>query len=1191
MFLIFLCCEHGGDELIKTCKELNINYHAVSAQSIKSAEGKLSAMAEITRQERTAVLYMDSGMDKNSEEFYTGISDAVMKIPLGSDAIMLGNHNINGKDVETINKYIIYGGIQNQKNVVKYIAKYIFDEYESAVDSPDEIPFSGIYSPYNDKVYSKLSDFLADSDKYNSYVGILSHRSSWIKSDNDIEKTIAKELNHRGIGTVCVFSYGESNGEIKSYDFSGIVSEYFSVDGELRIDMLINFQMFLFRLKGAASLSEQSVLEFSKLNIPILNPINSYYLTMKSWREKINPLVQDMSHALINSELSGMIEPILVGVFENGRHIPIPERINYLCSRAEKYIKLRHKANADKKIAVMLHNSVCSGVEATIGKAFGLDAFESVIKIMRRLSDEGYTVTNIPSNGKELMDLILDRQAISDFRWTSVESIEAHGGILYRMNTACEYMVYFDELPESQRDYMNEIWGKAPGQGMVIGDDIIITGLNFGNVNVMIQPKRGCYGAKCTGEVCKILHDPACPPPHQYLATYRFIERIFGADAVIHTGTDGSLEYLPGKSNALTESCWSNIVLGTLPNIYLYNAGVPSEAMTAKRRTNAVITDYLPPSSVGLTCEMRELIQKIDEYSSAVELQNGHEAELKAEIDTMLSKFTDETPNIADIREYAINSAMAGKIGTRQHIFGEIPDIGECINYILEIWLVDNIIPRDDGEDDYNYRERVRLIISNEYSEDAAEIMRLLQCTGNEMESLINALNGGYVAAGESGMPDENGRKILPTGRNMFSVNTDKIPTRTAYKRGIILAEQLLEQYIKDENRYPNKIAVNMISVDITRTQGEQLSQVLYLLGVRPVWDNLNRVVSLEVIPLDELNRPRIDVTVRISGVMRDTWPHAVDMMDDAVIMVSALDESDGDNFVRANISGMEHEHIDISERGKTIRIFGDPPGTYGAGVDLALKASAWKNDDDLARYFIASSSFAYGNDLSGRKSIREFIHNAKSVDLTSDTMSSRRMDTLACGFGLEVQGGYRLVAKTLGKKNIRQYHSNNELNRDISTNDLAAQISQDINDTLLNMFWKQNCMDSGYDGASDIMHRIQNVFETQCLNDTVSDEMLNEITDKYVNNEAMRAWFAENNKYAIEEIARRLLELYSRDKWKPDTDILQELQMNYLSIEGDMESGLNGLGEIQAGNVDIIADDKVELWKKNLADIDKYYE
>ena len=1186
MRLIFLCCEHGGEELLKTCGELGIEYISIGSQAIKSQDGRNNAVTEIKSQS-AAVAYMDSGMDKNAEEFYLSIPNEITKIPLGSDAVKLGGHNISAEHLETINRYIIFGGSENQRNAIMYIAKFILGNSEFEITPPDEIPFSAIYTHHSGKLYQKLSDYLADEgNKYTSYVGILSHRSSWIKNDLGVETAISNELNRLGIGTICVYSYGEANADIKSLGFDGIINDYFSIGGELVIEALVNFQMFLFRLKGAKNVSEQAISEFSKLNIPVINPINSYYLTYESWQEKINPLVQDMSHALVNAELSGMIEPILVGVYEKGQHIPVIERIEYLCSRIDKYIKLRNHRNADKKITLMIHNSVCSGVEATIGKAYGLDAFESVIKIMNRLSDEGYKVDNIPANGEELRELILSKNAISDFRWTSVESIEASGGILYRMSAADEYINYFNELPEVSRNYMNEIWGVAPGQGMVLGDDIIITGLNFGNVEVMVQPKRGCYGAKCTGEVCKILHDPACPPPHQYLAAYRYIERVFNADAVIHTGTDGSLEYLPGKSNGLSQYCWPNIVLGSLPNFYIYNAGVPSEALTAKRRSNAVIIDHIPPFSMGITDDMRNLIQKIDEYDTAVTLQNGQDSELKVEVDGLLYQF--DGIGIDELRQYAMNSAVSGKIAAK-HIFGEIPDEDERIGYILEVWLADGIIPMESDENEYDYKERVRNIIKANLgiNEDITNIYNLLGRTDNEMEALMTALNGGYVAAGECGMPDENGRKIIPTGKNMYTVNTDKIPTQTAYKRGMILADQLLEQYMTDEGRYPEKIAVNMISIDITRTQGEQLSQVLYLLGVRPVWDNFSRVVSLEVIPLDELKRPRIDVTVRISGVMRDTWNQAVDMMDDAVMMVSVLDESVSDNYIKLNISSMETEYEDVSDRSKTIRIFGDPPGTYGAGVDLALKASAWKDEDDLARYFIASSSFAYGNNLYGRKSIREFIHNAKNIDLTADTTPSRRMDTLSCGFGLEVHGGFKLVAKSLGKKNIRQYQSNNELNKDISINSLEKQIEQDINDTLLNVFWKRHRMNEGYDGASDIMHRVQNLFETQCLSGSVSDELLNEVTEKYVNDERMREWFLENNKYAMEEIARRLLELHSRGKWTPDADILENLQMNYLTIEGDMESGLSGLGEIQAGNVEIIADDKVDLWKRNLSEID----
>jgi cobaltochelatase CobN len=436
-------------------------------------------------------------------------------------------------------------------------------------------------------------------------------------------------------------------------------------------------------------------------------------------------------------------------------------------------------------------------------------------------------------------------------------------------------------------------------------------------------------------------------------------------------------------------------------------------------------------------------------------------------------------------------------------------------------------------------------------------------------------------------MPDENGRNILPTGRNMFGMNIDKIPTPEAWERGKILAMELLENYQQEEGRLPEKIAINMISLDITRSRGEQLSQFLCFLGISPVWDDRERVAGLQVISLEELGRPRIDATVRITGVYRDTYPAAITMMDDAVLMTAGLDEKDEDNYILKHLrSYQEDPEEEEGGRGGNIRIFGDPPGTYGAGLDLALLASAWKDEQDLIKYFIHASSHAYGRNLNGQRRVGAFIANARDIDASADNTASRRASGLDCNFSAQAQGGYRLIAKHLGGKSIRQYQSTSEPGKQILTESLAENLNRAAKETIFNPFWLENTRNRDYDGASEIMNVAQNIFSMQCLAECFSDELLDKLTDQIVNNEEFRAWFAKNNPYALEEIARRMLELKERGKWNPDAGTLEELQANYLLIEGDMESRVNNGEGIQAGSIDIITDADIDTWQQKIGDV-----
>lgn len=1216
MILYDLCCSFGSEIWKQAAHKQKIELRTYTSAMMDTPRKKQEILKDIQRASqngKVVLLFSSHGMDKELEDFFKILPTNICVLPIGADAILLNRGSVDAKHVTRINEYQSYSGEENVFRMMAYIRKYLFEDPTAPIPlEPIKMPFDGIYSLVNNQVYYDISSFLEAQDKkFDIYVGMLSHRSSWLNQNLQVESSLIEALNQINIGVIPVFSSGEKSEIVQSYDFEEIVEHYFSINGQLFIQGLINFQMHLIKAQNGLSIAENSVRLFQKIDIPVFHPISSYFTDLAKWKENVNPLAMELQSAYLNPEMAGMIEPVLVGGRDQKTQemIAQKENIAFFARRVKKWAALRTKSNHEKKLALVLHNSVCSGVEATVGKAFGLDAFESAVSLMHRLNQEGYQIENIPESGEALKNIILQKKAFSDFRWTSVEDILESGGCLYKMPVHNEYLNYFHQLTPEMQKQMLDSWGTPPGEGMVKGDDLIITGVQFGNLTIMVQPKRGCYGAKCTGEVCRILHNPHCPPTHQYLATYRYIEDVLKADAIIHLGTEGSLEYLPGKGNGLGQECWPYAVVGSLPNLYPYHAGVLSEGTIAKRRSNAVLLSYYPASSSGFDEKSLRLMDKLNEYCESYQLQNAQEETLREQIihhlstSPSLQKLVNSADSFYDgvqlVRSSLLRCAEGRKI-TKLHTFGKNPEHEEAVNYLCELLYGDGIFQQSEEESEYEYQRRIHDFIENilqdeekndPLSLDIRETYYKLQCVCKEEDSMIAALNGKFIPSSEGGMPDENGRKILPTGRNFFMMNMDKIPSPAAYERGVILANQLIESYQTDEGKYPKKIAMNMISLDIARTHGEQLSQFLYLLGVRPIWDQKGRVLRLEAISIEELGRPRIDVTLRISGVMRDTWPDAVTLMDEAVLLVSSLNETEEENFILANIHKMELECGELGERARTIRIFGDPPGAFGAGIDLALKASAWENEKDLARYFIQSSAFAYGKELDGRKSIKEFVQNTKNIDLSCDVSSSRRMDTLACGFGLQVHGAFKIVAETIGGKKIRQYQSMSERNTVITTTTLEKQIEKDIQQTLLNASWQDSTMEDAYTGASEMMHRIQNVFDVKCTSDCVQDQILDQLVETYINDEKMRKWLLENNSYAAEEIARRFLELETRGKWRPDNELLKKLQDNYLSIEGCMEGVSGENGEIQGGSVEIIRDDQVESWKKNLEEIDNYLE
>lgn len=1105
------------------------------------------------------------------------------------------------------------------------------------------LPPDGIFYPRGQQVFQTLESYLIWNGMHcpsptKGWVGLLINRKNLEEENLAVERCLIEALETQGHGVIPVFTAGSREENVPFKDFSQLVECYYSGSQGLLIEALINSQIFLAADKGSAeNILEQGAALLEILDIPVFRPVISYLKTPEKWLEEKEGLHLEIPWAFTAAEMQGMIEPHFIGGrTAEGVMVPVPERIHRLAQRVSRWVALRYKGPEEKKAVIMLHNAPCHGVEATVGMASGMDAMDGAVTLLKSMRDRGWTVENVPDTGAQLRKMIEERRAWSDFRWTSAADINGSGGVLHHMGMEGEqgYRRLFDGLDDVLKEQMTAAWGAPPGEGMVLNGALLITGISFGNVVVMVQPKRGCHSAKCTGEVCLILQDPECPPPHQYLAAYRYIETHFGADAVIHFGTHGSLEFLPGKSNVLSHLCWPEVVLGTLPNLYVYNAGVATEGTVAKRRSKAVIVDHLPSVYMGVDAQGLQLSQLISEYQEALQSSAEQAAVLEKQIreaishvagaQSILESAESFNSGIRQIKGFLLMTLQQPR-SERPHRFGCAPELEEAAWYIAEVVTGDPAVFKRLTEMDPDPVLRHRHLFAfisgvvgqAEAGRDVAKAMGLskpseeeavfwdslaaevrflwegLQETKKELENLHKGLNGGFIPPGPSGMPDENGRNILPTGRNLFLLNVEKVPTRAAYLVGVEMAERMLALFLKEEGRYPENVAINMLSLDISRAKGEQLSQVLHLLGIRPVWSQSGRVEGLEVLNLKVLGRPRIDVTVRITGVLRDTYPHIYEMLDEAVLLAAGQEEPEELNYVRKQTrlisealqkSGNE-DHV---ARRATLRVFGDRPGTYGAGVDLALKASAWEKDEDLARTFVYFSAFAYGKDLHGSPASQEFVGSARNTEVTYDSSDSKRYDLLDSSFGASVQGGFRLLRKAIGEAEPKQYHGNRENKQDLRVKPLKEELQQITAHTLLNPFWKENMKSRGYEGASKLMQRLQNVFEWQCTTEEFGAEVLDKLVEAYVNDPEMQRWFIAHNAYALEETARRFLELHRRGRWKGDPEVLNKLQISYLSIEGEMEDRINDNGgDIQAGQIEIVRDTDLAHWRDKTKDAD----
>ncbi len=1216
---------------------------------------------------------------------------------LGYDTNVWKASNVEPEILKICYEFIIYGGDENFKNLILFLAKELCG-LSCNYQTPKKLPWDGIYHPDAKGHFETIESYLEwYKPKDAPTVGFLFSRHYWVNNNLDIEDCLIRELEARGVNVIPVFTQSIKDESLGNKGALEVIKEFFFTKaGEPRIDALIKMLAFFVGLNKGDDITDPSsattgVDVFKRLNCPVFQPIVSYYKSIEEWEKDPQGLGQDVGWSIAMPEFEGVIEPIIIGGTKKAdekegvknlddyeKRIPIKERCEHLVDRVLKWIKLKKKPVSERKVVFILHNNPCASVEATVGSGAHLDTLESVTRILKRMKQAGYKV-DVPASGKELIDEILSRKAISEFRWTTVEEIVKKGGAIYLLSKD-EYLKWWESFPKELRDRISETWGEPPGEevngvpaAMVYEEKIIITGIDLKNALVCVQPKRGCAGPRCDGKVCKILHDPDVPPPHQYIATYKFFEQIFKADCIIHVGTHGNLEFLPGKSVGLSNKCLPDISINTIPHLYIYNADNPPEGVIAKRRSYATLVDHMQTVMVNsdIYDELDELDRYLDQYQQAknVDKSKTHalkhlildtikkvnlEKELHVSIEDIHDLSDSEFDHIIKKTHEVLSLIKTTQIPDGMHIFGEIPkdeskvafiysilktgfndiSIKKVFADVLGIDLKEISKRPEELNTKFNIRntklidildtislDYIKFVLSNKSVIASHKILDLLDKyidlddikitqkelasfqylvekirdlnrrieESKEIDALLNGFRGAFIPSGPSGLITRGRDDVLPTGRNFYTLDPQRVPTKAAYKVGVNLAQVLIDKY-KEENegKYPENIALFWMASDIMWTDGECMAQIMNLIGVRPIWLSNGRVKGFEVIPLDELKRPRIDVTIRLSGIIRDNFLNCVELIDEAISKVSMLDEDEELNFIKKHtlkrvkeLSKKEGDKKDIWKRA-TMRIFSSKPGTYMSGVNLAVYASAWKTQKDLSDIFVYWNGYGYGKGYFGEKAHKELTHSLKSVDLTYNKVVTDEYDLFGCCCYFGTHGGLTTAAREISGKDVPAYYGDSREAENIDVRSLSDEIRRVSRTKLLNPKWIKGMKRHGYKGASEISKRVGRVFGWQATTNEVDDWIFDEIARTFVLDEENREFFKEHNPYALEEISRRLMEAYSRDIWKPDKDVLEGLKEQYLEIEGWIEEKIgDGQSEFQGGSVDIFTPEEVAVWKE----------
>ncbi|MGF0164671.1 cobaltochelatase subunit CobN [Streptomyces koyangensis] len=892
------------------------------------------------------------------------------------------------------------------------------------------------------------------------------------------------------------------------------------------------------------------------------------------------------------------------------------ERAARVAGTAVRHARLRHLPNAEKRLALVL--SAYPTKHSRIGNAVGLDTPASAVALLRRLVAEGYDFGDEPipglesGDGDELIYALIEAGG-HDQDWLTEEQLARNPVRI----PAADYRRWYGTLPAELRERVEEHWGPPPGEMFVDRSrnpegDIVLAALRFGRLLILIQPPRG-FGENPIA----IYHDPDLPPSHHYLVAYRWIQARaedggFGADAMVHLGKHGNLEWLPGKNAGLSAACGPDAALGDLPLVYPFLVNDPGEGTQAKRRVHATLVDHLVPPMARAESygDIARLEQLLDEYAAISSMDPAKLPAIRAQIWTLIQAAKldhdlglDARPDDDGFDDFLLHvdgwlcEVKDAQIRDGLHVLGSAPAAEARVNLVLavlrarQIWGGTTALPglrealgldesaatrttADEAEeraralvqamDDAGWNPEAAARVAEGHGQAVADILAFaarevvprLAATTDELDHAVHALNGGFVPAGPSGSPLRGLVNVLPTGRNFYSVDPKAVPSRLAWETGQALADSLLERYRADHGDWPVSVGLSLWGTSAMRTSGDDVAEALALLGVRPVWDDASRrVTGLEAVPLEELGRPRVDVTLRISGFFRDAFPHTIGLLDDAVRLVAGLDEPDKDNHVAAHARADLAEHGD--ERRATTRIFGSRPGTYGAGLLQLIDSRDWRTDADLAEVYTVWGGYAYGRELEGREARAEMESAYRRIAVAAKNTDTREHDIADSDDYFQYHGGMVAAVRALKGTAPEAYIGDSTRPETVRTRTLVEETSRVFRARVVNPKWIEAMRRHGYKGAFELAATVDYLFGYDATTGVVADWMYDKLTETYVLAPENRAFLQEANPWALHGIAERLLEAESRGMWaEPDPEVLAALKQVYLETEGDLESG-----------------------------------
>ena len=1032
--------------------------------------------------------------------------------------------------------------------------------------SPVEYPQTGLYHPRLKGHVTASPKDLPHREDARGTVGLLLLRTYILSGDTGHYDRVIAVLEERGFNVVPVFCSG--------LDMRPAIEAYLSGGAGRRIDALCSLTGF--SLVGGPAYSDAAAAAetLALLDVPYFSAFVTEFQSVETWRDSAQGLTPIESTLMVAiPELDGAIASMVVGgrsetddgtaractcsrnlgECASGRSCmrPDEDRVDLLARRIEKMIALRRRERAERRIAVTLFNFPPNS--GAIGTAAFLSVFESLHATLSRLKAEGYTV-DLPHDVEALRAMVLEGNA-------AFHGAEAN---VHAIVSADDHVRHERHLADIESQ-----WGPAPGRVLANGRGIFILGRQFGNVLVALQPSFGYEG-----DPMRLLFEGNFAPNHAFAAFYTYLRQTFGADAVLHFGTHGALEFMPGKQVGMSGRCWPERLLDSLPNFYLYAANNPSEGTIAKRRSAATLVSYLTPpvTHAGLYKGLSELKASLDRY-------RGSAPDAMAERERLLELVRVQAENL-ELGESAGNlasedyvRALADEVMELEyaliphglHVAGRGMAPGERADMLRHVAaaMADghaavDLSPHCDliaGRDGPAIATlRAGLDADGKGVLDRLVTMDMQLGRNGELDGIVRALDGRFVPPSPSGDLIRT-PELLPTGRNIHGFDPFGIPSAFAIQDGERQAARVLERHLRADGALPETVAIVLWGTDNLKTGGAPLAQAMALIGARPKLDSYNRVCGATLIPLDELKRPRIDAAMTLSGIFRDLLPIQANMLAEASYLAATADEPVEQNFIRKHALAYCAAH-DCDLEDAAYRVFSNDDGAYGANVNMLIGSSAWNDDQEIADTYTARKSFAISRKGKTSRQAELLDTILGEVDMAYQNLESVEVGVTTIEHYFDTLGGLaKAVSKARGGTPLPVYISD-QTQGEGEVRSLAEQVALETRTRSLNPKWIEGMLQHGYEGVRHIEAQVSNTFGWSATTGGVAPWVYQQLTETFVLDETMRHRLTEMNPAAVSRLASRLIEAQERDFWAPDDDTLAALRV----AEQELEDRLEGL-------------------------------